>query len=67
MIDPKTLTPKSLYKLQSETWSQGAEFERERIIKLAENRICFDHKTTCDHSACYSLSDLIGLIREVQK
>ena len=37
MLDPKTLTPESLYKLQSETWSQGAEFERERILNaLAE-------------------------------
>ena len=36
-LDPKTLTPESLYKLQSDTWSQGAEYERERILKaLAE-------------------------------
>ena len=34
MLDPKILTPESLYRLQSETWSQGAEFERERIIRL---------------------------------
>jgi hypothetical protein len=38
MLDPKTLTPESLYRLQSETWSQGAEFERERIIKLLEDK-----------------------------
>lgn len=37
MLDPKTLTPESLYKLQSETWAQGAEAERERIIKLLED------------------------------
>lgn len=36
MLDPKTLTPESLYKLQSKTWSQGAEAEQERIIKLLE-------------------------------
>jgi hypothetical protein len=34
MIDPKTLTTESLYKLQSETWAQGADYERERIIKI---------------------------------
>lgn len=34
MIDPKTLTPESLYELQSETWSQGAEYENSRIVKL---------------------------------
>jgi hypothetical protein len=35
-LDPATLTPEGLYKLQSETWAQGAEAERERIIKLLE-------------------------------
>jgi hypothetical protein len=35
-LDPRSLTPQQLYKLQSETWSQGAEYERERIIKLLE-------------------------------
>jgi hypothetical protein len=34
MLDPKTLTPESLYRLQSETWTQGAEAELERIILL---------------------------------
>lgn len=39
MLDPKTLTPESLYKLQSDTWEQGAEAERERILKwIEENR-----------------------------
>jgi hypothetical protein len=38
-LDPKTLTPQGLYRLQSETWSQGAEAERERILKqLQEQR-----------------------------
>lgn len=36
-LDPKSLTPQELYKLQSETWEQGAEYERERIIKLLED------------------------------
>ena len=40
----------------------GIEEERDRTIKLAENRICFDHKAGCDHAACYALSDLIKLI-----
>lgn len=37
MIDPKTLTPESLYILQSETWVQGAEAERKRIIDIIKN------------------------------
>ncbi len=46
---------------------RGAEQERERIIKLAKNRICFDHKNGCDHGACYALSDLITVIQGEQK
>jgi hypothetical protein len=37
MLDPRTLTPQEFYKLQSETWTQGAESERDQIIKLIEN------------------------------
>lgn len=37
MIDPKTLTPESLYILQSETWAQGAEAEQRRIIEIIRN------------------------------
>jgi hypothetical protein len=36
-LDPDSLTPQELYKLQSETWVQGAEYERERIIRLLLN------------------------------
>ena len=36
-LDPNSLTPQELYKLQSETWVQGAEYERERIIRLLLN------------------------------
>ena len=54
-LDPKSLTPQELYKLQSETWAQGAEYERERIIKLLEEN---------DH---YSVDWLIELIKGEQK
>jgi hypothetical protein len=39
--------------------------ERERIIALAENKVCFDnrHKGECDHSICYGMIDLIALIK----
>ena len=33
-LDPATLTPESLYRLQSDTWAQGADYERERIVNL---------------------------------
>jgi hypothetical protein len=32
-LDPATLTPESLYRLQSETWAQGAAAERVRILE----------------------------------
>jgi hypothetical protein len=34
LIDPSSLTPNSLYGLQSDTWMQGVEYERDRIIKI---------------------------------
>ncbi len=38
-LDPATLTPESLYKLQSETWAQGAEHERDRILNMRKEII----------------------------
>ena len=37
--------------------------ERVSIARIAQNRICFEHKDGCDHAACYALSDLIRTIR----
>lgn len=45
----------------------GKQLERERIIQVAQNRICFDHKGGCDHADCYALSDLIRAIKGEQK
>jgi hypothetical protein len=45
----------------------GKLTERKRIMELAHNRICFDHRKGCDHAACYALSDLITLIAKEQK
>lgn len=33
-LDPKSLTPQELYTLQSATWADGVDYERERITKL---------------------------------
>jgi hypothetical protein len=55
-LDPKSLTPQQLYKLQSETWAQGAEYERERIISLIE-----------DYGSEDFTSDLIEQIKGEQK
>lgn len=41
--------------------------ERDRIVEMANNRICFDHKDGCEHGQCYGLSDLIALIKGEQK
>jgi hypothetical protein len=50
MLDPKTLTPEELYKLQSETWIQGADYERERITRVALDWISEmrGHDSDCD-------------------
>lgn len=40
-LDPKSLTPQELYKLQSDTWAQGVDYENERIIALLETKICW--------------------------
>ena len=45
----------------------GVKTERERVIKLARNRVCFDHANGCDHSSCYALCDLIDLIKKETK
>lgn len=45
----------------------AAQQERDRIVELAKNRICFDHKDGCEHGQCYGLSDLIALIKGEQK
>jgi hypothetical protein len=58
LLDPATLTPESLYKLQSETWMQGVEFERERIIKLLEEYLVDYH-----YSWTKNIPELIALIK----
>jgi hypothetical protein len=39
--------------------------ERERIITLVKNKVCFDNRDSgeCEHSACYGMLDLIALIK----
>ena len=69
MLDPKTLTPEQLYKLQSETWAQGAEYERERITELLEN---FDdsnlwRQTGPDTYEGFDVAEIIELIKGEQK
>ena len=45
----------------------GVRTERERIIKIAKNRVCFDHAIGCDHGACYALCDLIDVIQKEEE
>lgn len=42
----------------------GARLERERIIALAEAKVCFGHQETgnCEHSVCFGMRDLIAKI-----
>jgi hypothetical protein len=75
-LDPKTLTPQGLYRLQSDTWAQGAEFERNRIIKLLkphaehdEDMCYFEGKRECYPEDCSAplIQWVIALIKGEQK
>lgn len=48
--------------------AQAEKRERERILKLVENRICFDNKAdgVCEHGYCYGLVDLKAAIQGVE-
>lgn len=46
---------------------EGQKLEQQRIIKLANDHICFDHHKGCEHSSCYTLSNLVALIKGEQK
>jgi len=65
MTDMRDISDKILWTKGRET---GIEVERERIIKMAEARICFDfyNSGVCDHSVCYGMAELIITIREAQ-
>lgn len=60
MLDPKTLTPEQLYKLQSETWSQGADYKEKQIVALLRSRVSKHHPVLEMH-----IDDLIRLIENV--
>lgn len=58
-LDPKSLTPQELYKLQSDTWVQGAEHEHERIIKLMEEAGLYDDELTPE--------EIVTAVKQVRK
>jgi hypothetical protein len=45
----------------------GVKTERERIIKIARDRVCFDHANGCDHASCYALCELIDVIKKEEE
>ena len=45
----------------------GVRTERERIIKIARDRVCFDHANGCDHASCYALCELIDVIKKEEE
>jgi hypothetical protein len=65
-LDPKTLTPQGLYRLQSDTWAQGADYERERILKLLENPYFHNIQSPDIHIEC-EMCKTIELIKGEQK
>lgn len=67
MSDLQDLIAKNAVIAYNQGFERGEASERERIIKLAADRICFDHKDGCEHGVCYGLSDMIALIKGEQK
>lgn len=67
MSDLQDLIAKNAVMAYNQGFERGETSERERIVELAKNRICFDHKDSCEHGACYALCDLIELIKGEQK
>lgn len=68
MLDPKTLTPEQLYRLQSDTWAQGADYERERIIELLEEHTYYGQDGWLELSdKALTRADLEALIKGEQK
>ena len=53
-------------KLRWAWFDFGVREERNRIILLAENKVCFDNRDNgeCEHSACYEMINLIERINE---
>ncbi len=64
--DEVTITCKTLWNAQTESFIDGRKLERTEIVRMMKDRICYDHieKHKCDHSACYALEDLIREITE---
>lgn len=67
MSDLQDLIATNAVKAYNQGFERGEMSERERIIELAKNRICFDHAIGCDHSSCYALCELIEVFKGEQK
>lgn len=59
-LDPDELTER-IYRIQKMTWNQGAEAERERIMKLLEEQVCPD--SFCAHDLCLHTLQIIELVK----
>lgn len=65
MLDPKTLTPEELYRLQSETWAQGVAYERNRINSwLNRIRTWYPAKSEMFHDGM--LTERIRIIKLIE-
>jgi hypothetical protein len=67
MSDLQDVIATNAIRAYNQGLERGEAFERDRIIKLARNRVCFDHANGCDHASCYALCDLIELIKKEEK
>jgi hypothetical protein len=66
MLDPKTLTPESLYELQSKTWAQGAEYERDLWISRLDRIRTWNPTSSADfhEGALHERMRIINLIKD---
>lgn len=64
-LDPKKLTHRQLYTLQSETWAQGAEYQYLRIVKLLEDWVPkYYALSPNDDAAKYPVETMIEMIKK---
>lgn len=64
-LDPKNLTPRDFYRMQSETWAQGADYERERILKMLEEWVPEYYATSPNDDAVkYPIETVIEMIKD---
>jgi hypothetical protein len=66
LLDPATLTPESLYELQSQTWAQGSEYQRDLWLARLNRIRTWNPTSSADfhEGALHERMRIIDLIRD---